>query len=427
MLDYGSRMTDRALMRTEARMRAVYRRAKEDIDETLKAFEKRHTAADRRYRAMMKMGAISEAEYASWLRGQVFIGQRWKERKEAIEQVLYNADKTALQIINNDRVEAFTANANYMGYTLETGERMNINFALYDENTVKRLLRDNPQMLPKSKVKKSKAFPWYNRLVNNAVTQGIIAGDSIDKIAKRIGEFTGERAQSAMMRNARTAFTAAQNAGRIEGMHQAQRLGVNVQKRWMSTLDARTRDAHQDLDGQIQEVDKPFKSELGDIMYPGDPTAKPGNIYNCRCTLGYAYPDYQMNIQRRDNETGKIIGDMTYREWEKWKKRFTKREESSIINKSKSGGLFMMNLQLFAEKDIKKQTIQSLKRGIRSYNEAIEEHKDKIANPETYYDDWDVVSDKVRRGRIKHWEKEIRNFERSIAEREDELKRRGAL
>lgn len=32
-------------------------------------------------------------------------------------------------------------------------------------------------------------------------------------------------------------------------------------------------------------MDKPFESELGDIMYPGDPSADPANVYNCRCTI----------------------------------------------------------------------------------------------------------------------------------------------
>ena len=39
------------------------------------------------------------------------------------------------------------------------------------------------------------------------------------------------------------------------------------------------------LDGQLADVDKPFESELGDIMFPGDPEAHPANVYNCRCTV----------------------------------------------------------------------------------------------------------------------------------------------
>ena len=62
-------------------------------------------------------------------------------------------------------------------------------------------------------------------------------------------------------------------------------MGIKVRKRWVATKDGRTRHAHQKLDGQTVDWDKPFKSELGKIRFPGDPRAKPALTYNCRCTL----------------------------------------------------------------------------------------------------------------------------------------------
>lgn len=320
MIDYGTRHTDLALKRLEARLRAVYRQAERDIAAKTEDYWKRHAARDEKYRQQVKDGKLSKEDYEAWQRGQVFQGDAWTARKGAIQDVLYNADTAALQMINDGKVDAFAANANYMGYALEHGENVNFSFSLYDGPTVARLLKDNPQILPKARVKKEKAYVWYNKLVNNCVLQGIIQGESIGEIAERIGKTTGERTRTAMLRNARTAYTGAQNAGRLEGMRQAEKLGVNVKKRWMATLDARTRDAHADLDGQVQDRDKPFKSPLGDIMFPGDPTAKPGLVYNCRCTITYVYPEYASAMTRRDNENGEVVGDMTYREWEAMKR-----------------------------------------------------------------------------------------------------------
>ena len=119
-----------------------------------------------------------------------------------------------------------------------------------------------------------------------------------------------------MVRYARTAMTSAQNAGRIGVMERAKDMGINVQKKWLATLDMRTRDSHAKLDGQIRDVDEPFDSELGKIMFPGDPAAHPADVYNCRCTLVYVYPEYtQGRVTRRDNTDSSIVGNMTYMEW----------------------------------------------------------------------------------------------------------------
>lgn len=88
----------------------------------------------------------------------------------------------------------------------------------------------------------------------------------------------------------RTALTGAQNAGRIEAMHEQQEMGIEVKKKWIATLDDRTRDAHAQLDGQVVDVDEPFRVDGMEIMEPGDPSAPPELVYNCRCTLGYVYP-----------------------------------------------------------------------------------------------------------------------------------------
>ena len=244
MIDYGAQKTDLAVLRTEWRLSRVYHQAARDIEDKLKAFEKRHEAAEKRYRQQVADGKITQADFDAWMRGQVFQGKQWQARKEQIQQTLLQADRAAAKIVNEGKLGAFADNANYMGYGLEHDANINTGFVLYDEQTVARLVKDDPKMLPPAKVKKDKAFTYYNKLVNNSVTLGIIEGEDIRQIAKRIAKTTGESSYKSAMRNARTAYTGAQNAGRIEGLHQAQRLGIKVQKKWMATLDSRTRDAH---------------------------------------------------------------------------------------------------------------------------------------------------------------------------------------
>ena len=84
-----------------------------------------------------------------------------------------------------------------------------------------------------------------------------------------------------------------------------------------------------------------------------------------------------------------------------------------------------MNLQLFAEKDIKNQESNSLKRAIRKYEKRIEEHTEYINNPKSQIPEWDELSEQRKIGLKKHWEKEIRNFKESINNRIEELRERG--
>ena len=331
MADTGRRMTDAEFRRLRAKIKGVYQQAYEDIYKKNLDFVKRHERREAQYRQMMDEGKITKTDFDMWMRGQVFQGKQWEAKRKQMEATLLNADQMAMDMINGSRVRVFADNANFIGYELEQHGRVDTSFGLYDINSVKRLLMEEPDLLPPRSVGKDESYKWYNKQIQGAVTQGIIQGEKLTDIAKRIGQLTGERCMNAMLRNARTMHTGAENAGRIEGMHQAQRLGIEVQKKWLATLDGHTRDAHRDLDGQVRDVDDPFESPLGKIMFPGDPSAFPGNVWNCRCTLTYVYPKYPDSMaQRLDNITGEVIDDMTYREWEHWKETGEKPQRMNV-------------------------------------------------------------------------------------------------
>lgn len=104
-------------------------------------------------------------------------------------------------------------------------------------------------------------------------------------------------------------------------------------------------------------------------------------------------------------------------------KYFAKPSESGIIKENK--GKQKMNLQFFAEKDIKRQKSNSLKRAIRNYKKRIAEHESYIENPKSHVSNWDELPKVQQNGLIRHWNKEIRNFNTSIDDRIAELKERG--
>lgn len=307
--------------RLRGRIQRVYAQAEKELREKLAAFTKRYEAQDKIKREQLKNGEITQQQYESWLRGQVFRGERWQSVKQSAVDQIYRANRTATGMMNDERKALFQDGANYSAFQIEKGTRGAVRFDLYDSASVTRLLNGDPKMLPDLKIGKRKDESWNGRGIQNAITQGIIQGESIPQIAKRIGLETGERNRKAMTRQARTAMTGAQNAGRMAAMHDASEMGIKVKKKWIATLDSKTRDTHAELDGQEVDEDQPFVVNGMEIMYPGDPNADPSLVYNCRCSLGWVYPDYPSSGQRRDNETGEVIEGQSYREWERSKRK----------------------------------------------------------------------------------------------------------
>ena len=184
----------------------------------------------------------------------------------------------------------------------------------------------------------------------------------------------------------------------------------------LATLDSKTCGVCGELDGKVYDVGKEV---VGVNMQPFHPL--------CRCTDTPYYDDMDltdMTRVARDPETGKtydVPGDMTYTEW---KKKFIEKASNSGIMETE-GETLKMNLQFFAESDIKNQESASLKRAIRKYEKRIAEHEEYIKNPKTHCPEWDEKPVESREGLKKHWQKEIRNFRQSIQDRVDELKERG--
>ncbi len=87
---------------------------------------------------------------------------------------------------------------------------------------------------------------------------------------------------------ARTEVVSASNMGSIMGAEQqAAEFEVDMNKLWLATRDGRTRDAHNDADGQAKKMKESFVVAGELLDFPGDPKGSPGNVINCRCAVTY--------------------------------------------------------------------------------------------------------------------------------------------
>ncbi|HCJ37810.1 MAG TPA: hypothetical protein DHV37_05730 [Erysipelotrichaceae bacterium] len=209
----------------------------------------------------------------------------YKEMVDEVTTQLANVNKTALAYVNKQMPSVYTKNFNFIDKdTTDLITDAGIKFNIVDEAVVKRRVTDGDIKLPKKKVDVPKDKKWNTKQLNSSVLQGILQGESMDKIAKRIMPVVGNNRESAI-RNARTMVTQAENQGRLDRYKDLVNKGVVMKKIWMATGDDRTRAWHLDMDGQEKEIEEPFIDGLGNkLEMPGDPTAPGLTVYNCRCT-----------------------------------------------------------------------------------------------------------------------------------------------
>ena len=319
MVDYGANYTDKQVKILESHIKSVYSEAKKDLNAKLKDFNAKFKVKDAKHKADLKAGLITKEDYQAWLKGQVFQGDHWKQMKAQMESVLLNANEEAINIVNSGKISVIAQNANYMAYSLEHTAGVNLGFALYDRDTVTNLLKNQPDLLPNKHVDPVKDGAWNRKKITRQVTQGILQGESTEQVANRLATALSSQNRNSMLTTARTAMTGAQNVGRQLRLEEAKEKGIKLKKQWMCTLDLHTRIAHRELDGQMVDVDKPFKVDGLTIRFPGDPQAHPSLVYNCRCTLVAELDDFPEAYQRYDNIDGIPVDQMTYKEWAKAK------------------------------------------------------------------------------------------------------------
>lgn len=277
---------------------------------------------DQKWREWVDDGTKTMQEYNEWRYGQIAVGQRWEAMKDTIAHDVHNTNMIAKSITQGYMPEVYANNFNYGTYEAEVGSHIDTSFTLYDRQTVERIMRDDPDLLPAPGKKTSKRIAegkdvlWNKKQIQSVMTQGILQGESIPKLSKRLATTVGDKNYKAAIRNARTMTTGAQNAGRMDSYKRAESMGIDMEVEWIATLDGRTRHEHRMLDGQMRPVGQPFEVEGIKIQYAGDPHA-PGNmIYNCRCTLAGHVKGFDAAEVDRDTSA---IGDMTYDEWKKSK------------------------------------------------------------------------------------------------------------
>ena len=314
--DTARKETDALLDELEKRIKDEYEKAYEGVKEKADAYFQKFAEADAKKLEELRANKITEEQYVKWRQGRIFTDKYYKDLLEELSHDCVNADKLAMQMVNDMLPDVFALNANYAAFQIEQMTSIDTNFTLYDKKAASLLMKSDPDLLPiKSTLKVAKDLRWNKQKLSSSILQGVLRGDSIPNISKRLQDVIGMDSAAAV-RNARTMTTSAENAGRLDSYERASEQGIPVKQMWMATPDDRTRESHRELDGEEIEVGGVFSNGC---RYPGDPAGEPEEVYNCRCRLQMVVPgsffSSRFSEQRRDSK----ISGMSYEEWKKGK------------------------------------------------------------------------------------------------------------
>lgn len=168
------------------------------------------------------------------------------------------------------------------------------------------------------------------------VSRGISSGMTFGQIAqqlslKMVGTYENPKGSYAYAKRiARTEGHRIQVQSTMDTCYKAKEKGADVVKQWDATLDDSTRESHQQVDGEIKELDEKFSNGL---MFPGDPSGGAAEVVNCRCALSqrarWALGD---DFTKWDGRKGELVS-IKASDYDDFKKQYwAKAEKQSLTN-----------------------------------------------------------------------------------------------
>ena len=278
--------TDEEIAKIEKLITKEYKKAHKEVSKKCEDYFAKFAAKDAKWQEWVAQGTKTQKEYKEWRQGQMLVGKKWEDLRDTLAQDYTNASKITMSITKGFAPEVYAINHNYATFEVEKKSLIDTSYTLYSKETVEHMYKGKPKLYHSygkavaKEIKEGKQYAWDRRRITSVLTQAVLQGESIPRITKRLEQVTAGDHKAAI-RNARTMMTGVQNAGRIDALERAQDMGIPVKKQWLATVDGRTRHWHRELDGVAVDYDEPFKNEIGEIMFPGDPSADAANVYNC--------------------------------------------------------------------------------------------------------------------------------------------------
>lgn len=234
------------------------------------------------------------------------------KRAGRIDEILSDLSGKTAQSVTDYARDELQLGYNGVWYAIEGAENVQLDFGMLPERYINELVTKKVD----GKNFSTRLYQYRKELADRTTTALLSAaanGEGYRKVAKQIGELTEANYKQAL-RIARTEGGRVQSTAKQKAYEEAEQMGVDLQKQWMSTLDTKTRYSHQVLDGQVVDVEDEFVSEQGNKAQGPRLFGVAGEDINCRCTT-ITIVNGISPATRKDNESKEIIKYTNYKEW----------------------------------------------------------------------------------------------------------------
>ena len=303
-----TRQTDKIISYTSRELLKSYNAALKDVRAEL----------SRLYEIYRAEGELTKAQATQFLRKsniEAEIVRVMEPYLAANEQLLKEVSEVSFN-------RSFFGNA----WAVEQAVGVDLKWGLLSDNAVRAAIGLSDDyaslegLMSASEVKKhasiiDKAFKNYSidsrKWIGREVSQAVIKGESVSKVAKRLKKSGIAKSYNSAMRIARTEVLRSTGLGGQIAYDDALDKGVRIKQVWDATLDENTRPDHAELDGAVME-NGVFSTAAGDIPGPrrsGDPAFD----INCRCTVRPEVDGFSPEVRRIRGEG--IQPYKTFKEW----------------------------------------------------------------------------------------------------------------
>lgn len=260
-----------------SRLKKVYDKSFDDITKKTKELQDQINTLDAL--ANLTDDANEKARLLSMQQSKIY----QKQYQDALKKQIGS-------ILDNMQVEEFKTVSEYLQQCYEDGfigtmfdlqgQGIPLCFPL-DQESMVRAVQTDSKISQGLYTRLGEDVTLLKRKITAQVSRGISTGMSHAQVAQQLAAYTNIGFNNAV-RIARTEGHRIQVQSAMDACYKAKDAGADIVKQWDASLDKKTRESHQHVDGEIRELDEPFSNGL---KFPGDPDGGAAEVVNCRCAL----------------------------------------------------------------------------------------------------------------------------------------------